>query len=338
MRVKRALAVSVLALLQVAAVIAMPATAEEHNEVYAIDDVWTDEGQTTQREILLLGETVLEAWFNFTVRDDDLDSDPDSFTFTIHNIEDPSITLSLPGATDDQGNLFMPFAFTREASPRWRVSVTCNNAGDLTIFGIPVPGGEDLGNEWSLQVDYIYHVPDTNGNGGNGGNGGGDGDGQPMLVTALEGNVVVVALLSLLVAFLALLHLRGGEHLRLLFGLNAVIAVDAFLALPVALLVNVRENDALLTGPPLGPGWLGNLALVLFVIWLVPLLLAKRRLMTSRATGKVLTRVIGEGVAERVRARGERFKEDPLPEGRLVLLVMVVAAASVVLGAMMLML
>jgi hypothetical protein len=338
MRVTWALAVSTIAILSVAAILAAPAAAEERNEVYAPEPMYTDEGQTTQREILLLGETVLEAWFNFTVRDDDLNSDPDSFTFTIHNIDDPSITLSLPGTTDDRGNLFMPFAFTREASPKWRVSVTCNEAGDVTILGVPVPGGEDFGNEWSLQVDYIYYVPDTNGNGGNGGNGGGDGDGQPMVVTALEGNMVVVALLSLLVAFLALLHLRGSEHMRLMFGLNAVIAVNAFFALPIALLVNMRENDALFTGPPIGPAWLGNLALVLFVIWLVPLVLAKRRLLTSKATGKVLTRVIGEGVAKRVRERGERFKEDPLPEGRLVLLVMAVGAASVAVAAMMVML
>ncbi|UCB50725.1 MAG: hypothetical protein JSW56_07640, partial [Deltaproteobacteria bacterium] len=87
------------------------------------------------------------------------------------------------------------------------------------------------------------------------------------------------------------------------FGIGAVLLLDAFLALPVALLVNQQENGAIVAGPPLGPAWLGNLALVLFVIWLVPLVLARRRVLTSPLTTTVLSRIIGEGVARRVKAR-----------------------------------
>jgi hypothetical protein len=317
---------------------AASAIAEEFNEVHNLDNVMTEEGTTTQREIFLLGDEVVDAWFNFTVFDGQLNTAADSFVFTVRNLDDASVTQSLPGTTDSEGRLLVNLHFTRATTPNWRVLVSCTDAGDLSIG--PRVIEEDVGNEWSLQVDYVYTLEANGGNGGNGngGGGGGDDDGRPALVTAFEIDLLLVALLSLMVAFLAFLRFRGAGHLKAPYALGLVIMVDAFFALPIALLINQQENGVVLSGGPLGPDWLGNLALILLVLWVIPLLVAKRRLLTAPATHSIVSRVIGERVANSLRSRGEGMSPDPLPGHLLSVLVMLVGIASVSVVALMLML
>ena len=98
------------------ALMASTTFAEGTPGTYQVDDVFTEEGTTTTRAITLEGVEVLEAWFNFTVLEDKLDTDPDSFTFSMHNVEDPSVAQSLPGTTDENGRLTRSFHFTEPAS------------------------------------------------------------------------------------------------------------------------------------------------------------------------------------------------------------------------------
>ena len=166
-RVAIALVVS-LAFLVLAA--APSVIAEEHRETFFIEDVYTAEQMTTRRDVKLRGDSILEAWFNFTVFEDKINSQPDSFQFTVTNMDDALLTQSLPGMTDTEGRLTVTLPFTLEGSPRWRVSVFCTEAGD-TVVG-PLVIDEDGGNPWDLQVEYVYFTDDGgNGNGGSGGDG-----------------------------------------------------------------------------------------------------------------------------------------------------------------------
>ena len=311
------------------------ALAEEHNDVHLLEDIYTGEGASTARDITLNGDRILEAFFNFSVLDDDLNSNPDTFTFTVTNVNDTAHRQSLPGTTDDQGRLRMNFPFTRKASQYWRVIVVCNDAGDVMIG--PATVREDNGNAWSLQVDYVYETDEPNGNGGD--NGDGDTVTRPPLRTALEVNLIMVALLALLVVYLAIWQVRKrGGNLKFTFTLGLVILVDAFFSLPIALVVNSQQNEAIFATPPLGPEWLGNLAFILLVLWVVPLVLARKLVMTSPTTHDLLSRVIGEGLANAVRVRGERVTKDLITEGILMPLLAVLGIATVVVVALMLML
>ena len=318
--------------------LALPATAqEEHRATHLIEDVYTEEGTTDNRDILLEGDSVLEAWFNFTVREDIINSGPDSFTFTATNLADAGLTQSMSSATNTEGRLEVDLHITLEGGPRWRVSVTCNDAGDTKLG--PLVLEEDAGNAWDLQVDYVYTVVGTNGNGGNGNGGGGgdDGGGQPPLVSILQADLLIVALVSLLVGFLALATFaRGGGPLKVPLVLALVLVLDAFIFLPVALLVNLELNDALFSPPPYGASWLGNLALVLLILWVVPLGLARKRLLGSDELHGILSRVTARRVADSVRRRADKYPKDPLSDRMTALVVALVGFASVAVVAMML--
>lgn len=315
-----------------------PAMAGEHVSTYLVEDVYTEEQTTTNRDVLLEGETILEAWFNFTVLEDKINSNPDSFLFTVTNMEDAALTQNLPGTTDTEGRLHVPVRFTLEGSPKWRVSVTCNEAGDtMGPFGTTVIE-VDEGNPWSLQVEYVYWK-DEGENGGNGrnGNGDGDGDGDDMtLVTIMELNLLVVALVSILVAFLSVgVFLKGGGSLKLPLVLSAILALDAFVFLPVALVVNQELNGATFALPPYGPTWLGNLALVLLILWVVPFVVARKRVLGSDEVHGVMTRLTSGRAADAIRQRASKYPTDPLPDRLLALLLVALGIASVVVAALM---
>ena len=315
-----------------------PALAGEHGATYLVEDVYTEEQTTTNRDVLLEGETVLEAWFNFTVLEDKIQSDPDSFLFSVVNMDDAVLTQSLPGTTDAQGGLHVPVRITLEGSPRWRVSVTCTDAGDtMGPFGTTVIE-EDGGNAWSLQVEYVYWIDegDNGDNGGDGDGGGGDGD-EMTLVTIMELNLLAVALVSLLVAFLSVrVLLEGGGTLKLPLVLAAFLVVDAFVFLPVALVVNQELNDATFAMPPFGPAWLGNLALILLLIWVVPFVVTRKRVLGSEEVHGLVTRLTSRRTADAVRRRSERYPSDPLSDRMLALLMVALGIGSVVVVAMML--
>ncbi len=323
-----------LALLMVATPVAV---AEGSYGTYLIEDGYTSESTTTNRFVELQGKEILRAWFNFTFNEDVINSAPDSFLVRVSNRDDASIIVNLPGTTDVDGRLNINIPFTREASPRWDVSVTCTDAGDTTLGPIVIE--EDTGNGWFLQVEY-YYTTDDGGNGGgpdNGGNGGGGDDGQPVLVTIFEINLVILALLALLVAFLALQAWRGEGGLRMALVFALIIGVDAFFTLPIALLVNLELNDAIIGVGPFGPEWLGTLAIILLVIWVIPFVLARKRILMSRDLYNLLSRVTYEGFAKSIRQRGEDRPKDPLSEGRLSLVLVGIGIISVaVVGMMML--
>lgn len=331
-RVAVALVVS-LAFLVLAA--APSVIAEEHRKTYLIEDVYTAEQTTTNRDVILEGDRIKEAWFNFTVDEDKINSQPDSFQFTVRNMDDAVLTQSLPGMTDTEGRLTITLPFTLEGSPRWRVSVSCTDAGD-TMFG-PRVIEEDGGNSWDLQVEYVYVIDDGgNGNGGNG-NGGGGGDDDPALVTVMQLNLLLVALLSLLVAFMSIgVFLRGGGSLKLPFVLAFILALDAFIFLPVALVVNLELNDAIFAMPPYGPAWLGNLALILLIVWAVPFIPAKKRVMASDEVHNLLSRVTAPRAADAVRRRARRYPDDALSDRMLALLMVIIGMMSVAAVALML--
>lgn len=325
-----------LCLVLLASLLPVSAMAEGTNDVYLLEDVYTAEGTTTQEEVELNGDLIVRAWFNFTVLEDKLNSEADSFVFTVRNVDDPSATQSLPGTTDAQGRISVNLPFTRQGSPRWSVIVSCSEAGDVRLG--PIVLEDDPGNEWSLQVDYVYTV---SGNGGNGNGDGGDEDGeegQPALVTAFQVNMMAVALLALLVAFLALSRSRGGGHLKLPYAFGLIILVDSFFALPIAMLINQEEHGVTLATGSLGPDWLGNLALVLFILWVLPLVVARKKMLTSPAARSILSKVIGEGVAERVARKGEGLGDDPLSDRAVSLLVTLIGVATVVIVGLMLLL
>jgi hypothetical protein len=308
------------------------------DDVYLLENMYTEEGATTQQEVLLNGDQIVQAWFNFTVLEDNMNSDPDSFVFTVRNVDDPSATQSLPGTTDTQGRISVNLPFTRPSSPRWSVVVSCNEAGDVRLG--PITLEDDLGNDWSLQVEYKYTTSGNGGNGnGNGGDGDGDGeDGQPTLVTAFQVNMMAVALMALLVVFLAMSRFRGGGELKLPYAFGLIILVDAFFALPIAMLINQQEHGTSLASGSLGPDWLGNLALVLFVLWVLPLIVARKKMMTSPAAHAVLSRVIGEGIASKVTEKGEGLSDDPLSDRTVALLVTLIGLATVGIVGLMLLL
>ncbi len=325
--------------LLVVVVISMTSTqlaADEGTYATYLLDGYTFEGQTNVTEVELEGDELLSAWFNFTILEDVVPSDPDSFQIRVTNVDNPSITSVLPGTTDVDGRLSMNMPFTLKASPSWTVAVTCTEAGDRMLG--PVVIERDAGNDWSCQVEYIY-TKDDGGNGNGNGNGDGtdgDDDGKPLLVTVFEANLVVVALLSLLVAFLALQAFRGEGGLRYPLIVSLVIAVNAFFALPVAILVNLELNDTAIGIGPYGPEWLGTLAIVLLVVWVVPFVLARKTVLMSRDIYNLLSRVALEGTAKKVRKRGQSRPDDQLTDTQLSLVLMGVGLASVVVVAMML--
>jgi hypothetical protein len=215
------------------------------------------------------------------------------------------------------------------------VSVTCTDAGDTTLGPLTIE--EDTGNGWSLQVEYFY-TTDDGGNGGgqnNGGNGGDGDDGQPVMVTVLEIDLVIVTLLSLLVAFLALQAWRGEGGLRMPLVFSFIIAVDAFFILPIAILVNLELNDAVIGVGSFGPEWLGTLAIVLLVIWVIPFYLARKRVLMSRDLYNLLSRITFEKFARSMRQRGKDRPEDRLSEGRLSLVLVGIGTISAAVAGMM---
>jgi len=325
-----------LALLMLATTLS--AMAEEHPGTYLIEDFYTEEYTTTNRDVLLEGDTIKRAWFNFTVLEDKINTEPDSFLFTVVNMVDPGLTQSLPGTTDTEGRLTISMPITLEGSPRWRVTVSCTEAGDLTLG--PVTIEEDEGNAWDLQVEYIYEIEGNGGNGnGNGGNGGGDSDGDenPTLVTVMQLNLILVALMSLVVAFMSVgPFLKGGGSLKIPLVMASVLALDAFIFLPVALVVNQEMNDAVFAMPPFGSAWLGNLALILMIIWVVPFIVARKRVMGSKEVHNLLSRVTAQRVADAVRKRGTKAPDDPLSDKMLALLMVVLGIGSVAVVALML--
>ncbi len=324
-------------LLLVVVVMSMTSTqlaAEEGIYATYLLDGYTFEGQTNVTEVELEGDELLSAWFNFTILEDVIPSDPDSFQIRVTNVDDPSITSVMPGTTDVDDRLSINIPFTIKASPSWTVAVTCTDAGDRMLFSRVIES--DDGNDWSCQVEYFY-TKDDNGNGnGNGDGTDGDDDGQPLLVTVFEANLVVVALLSLLVAFLALQAFRGEGGLRYPLIVSLVIAVNAFFALPVAILVNLELNDTAIGVGPYGPEWLGTLAIVLLIIWVVPFVLARKRVLMSRDIYNLLSRVALERTAKRVRKRGQSRPDDHLTDTQLSLVLMGIGLASVAVVAMML--
>ena len=322
-------------LLVVAAVLsaAPTAMAEGYLDVVILER-YTQEGDTSVVPLVLNGTRVLEAYFNFSVTDDVLSSQADSFTFTVSNVEEPSVRQSVPGTTDQSGLLSVSIPFTRTASTHWRVEVKCTVAGDKMLGRIVLQ--PDVGNAWELQVEYVYELPSNGGNGGGGGGGGGGGSGgQPLLLRVFDANLMVVALLSLTVAMLAIRGRRPGGRLSAPYGLGVVILFDAFLAMPVALLINIQQNGVTLTRGAPGPAWMGDLAIALFVIWLVPFLVTFRRVMTSDVTRGVLGRWTSQGFAGRMGRFGRKVGHDPLSHARVADLLAGIGVASAIVAIVM---
>lgn len=204
------------------------------------------------------------------------------------------------------------------------------------MFG-PVVIEADPGNAWSLQVEYLYWTRDEPGNGNGDGDGDGDGDERPLLVSVFYANMALVAAGGLVVAALGVRSYRsGGEGLRIPMMVSALLLVDVFFSFFFALLINVQENDTLLASPPLSPGWLGNLALVMVVLWAVPFVMAKRRVLTSEELHKLLVRVTDERLARRVRRRGDRMAPDQITGRAMSALLVIVGLGSAVSVALML--
>jgi hypothetical protein len=310
------------------AVPASDASAEVKEDVH-LEEGYTGESRMTQVDIVLKGEDIVSADFVFTVLDDIFESESDSFIFTVTNLDSPDIKKSLQGTTDAAGRLTRTIPFTRNTSPRWRVQIECTQAGDQMIG--PITVAADDGNDWDLQVFYEYKTKD----GDNGGGDGGADGGEPVLVRAFNGNLILVALVSLLVAVISLRGFKDAANLRPSFFVAGVLLLDAFLSIPVAMLVNQEEHGVAIAGPPFGPEWLGNLAVVLFVLWLVPFVAAKRRVLTSDSTRRFLERITTEGLARRVHSLGSRFEEDSLGERGLTVLFILISLASVVVAGIM---
>jgi hypothetical protein len=329
-------AVQATALLLVATTIlaaAPPALAEGYSDVVIVDR-YTQELSTSLVPLVLNGTRVLEAYFNFSITDDVLSSQPDSFTFTVTNLDEPSMRQSVPGTTDQSGLLFVSIPFTRTASTHWKVEVKCTVAGDKMIG--PFVRVPDDGNAWELQVEYVYELPSDGGNGGGGGGGGGGGSGgQPLLLRAFDANLLVVALLSLTVALLAIRGRRPGGRLVAPYGLGAVILFDAFLAMPVAMLINLQQNGVTISKAAPGPAWLGDLAIALFVVWLVPFLATFHRVMTSDVTRGVLGRWTSQGFAGRMRRFGRKVGHDHLAHARVTDLLAGIGIASAIIAIVM---
>jgi uncharacterized membrane protein YgcG len=319
-------------LLAIAAILsaAPSALAVGYSDVVILER-YTQEGDTTTVPLVLNGTRVLEAYFNFSVTDDVLSSQPDSFTFTVSNVEEPSVRQSMPGTTDQSGLLSVSLPFTRTASTHWRVEVKCTVAGDKMIG--PIVRQPDGGNAWELQVEYVYETPSDGGGGdGGGGGGGGGSSGQPLLLKAFDANLLVVALLSLTVTMLAVRGRRPGGRLVPSYGLGAFILFDVLLAMPVAMLINLQENGVTISKGAPGPAWLGDLSIALLVVWLVPFLVTFHRVMTSDVTKGVLARWTSDGFAGRMRRVGRRVGHDPLTHTRVADLLAGIGVASAVIA------
>ena len=331
MSCQRAIQAAALLLVAAAALSAAPAALAGGYSDVVILERYTKEGDTTVVPLVLNGTRVLEAYFNFSVTDDVLSSQPDSFTFTVSNVEEPSVRQTVPGTTDQSGLLSVSIPFTRTASTHWRVEVRCTVAGDKMIG--PIVRQTDAGNAWELQVEYVYELPSDGGDGGGGGGSGGGGSGgQPLLLRAFDADLIVVALLSLTVAMLAFRGRRPGGRLAAPYGLGAFILFDAFLAMPVALLINLQENGVTVSRGAAGPAWLGDLAIALFVVWLVPFLVTFRRVLTSDVTGGFLGRWTSYGFARRVGRFGRRVGLDPLSHARVADLLAGIGVASAIIA------
>jgi len=316
-----------------------PATAagdEVQYDVAFFTDKWTGEGETTTLSVVLNGAQVVEAFFNFTILDDVANSQADSFVLTVTNAVDGAVRQSLPGTTDQSGHLTVSLPFTVAAPPRWRVEVQCTAAGDVMLGRIVIT--PDDGNIWDLRVEYAYREqlpPD-----GNGGDGDGDGvgDGVPMLVRVFQADLALVALASLAAAALALRG-RGPEgSLVPPYAVAVLLLLDTFVALPVAMLINSQENGALLYKGPMGPEWLGNLAVALFAVWAVPFVVPFRRVLTASATRRTLTRFVGRSAARRAERLGGRVAHDRLSHGAVAWLLAATGLASGAIAGVMLLL
>ena len=331
----RAFLAGLLLVLVIVSMASTAATADEGTFATYLFEGYTLEGQSNSTDVELEGDELKSAWFNFTINDDVVPSNADSFQIKVANKDDATSTSIIPGTTDSNSRLSINIPFTRKTSPSWTVVVTCTEAGDYMLG--PIVRERDDGNDWSCQVEYVYTKEDGgNGNGNGGGNGDADDEGQPLIVTIFQANLVVVALLSLLVAFLALQAYRGDGGLRYPLIASMVIAVDAFFALPIALLVNLELNDTVIGIGPYGPEWLGTLAIALLVVWVVPFVLARKRVLTSRDLFNLLLRVSLGGIARKIRKRGEALPDDKLKEKQLSLALVGIGLASVVVVAMML--
>jgi len=328
MSCQRAVQAMVLLLAAAAVLSTAPSALAEGYMDVVILERYTQELSTSLVPLVLNGTRVIEAYFNFSVTDDVLGSQADSFTFTVANLDDPSMRQSVPGTTDQSGLLSLSIPFTRSASTHWKVEVKCTVAGDKMLG--PLVRVPDDGNAWELQVEYVYELPSNGGNGGNGGGGGGGGGSgaQPLLLRAFDADLIIVALLSLTVTMLALRGRRPGGRLVAPYGLGAVILFDAFLAMPVALLINLEQNGVTISRGAPGPAWLGDLAIALFVVWLVPFLVTFHRVMTSDVTRGVLGRWTSQGFAGRMRRLGRRLHHDPLSHARVADLLAGIGVAS----------
>jgi len=327
------LALVALALLQ-------PAMAEDDDVRYdkiIYDERWTGEGATTTLDVSLKGVEVVEAFFNFTLIDDVDRSQADTFVFTVTNAVDGAVKQTLPGTTDQSGHLTVSLPFTVTAPPRWRVGVQCTSAGDL-VAGPFVLTADD-GNAWLLEVEYAYREeapPD--GDGGDGDGNGDGGGGVPMLVRVFQADLALVALASMAVAGLALRGRRPDGALVPAYVVAVLLLLDTFVALPVALVINSQENGALLYQGPLGPEWLGNLAVALFAVWVVPFVVPFRRVLTAPATRRALTRFVGASAARRADRLGRRATHDTLSHGALSSLLAGIGLGSAAIATAMLLL
>ncbi len=333
----RALTAALLLLATLASL--QPALAADGDVLYDMaffTDKWTDEGATTTLDVALQGAEVVEAFFNFTLIDDVANSQADSFVFTVTNAVDGAVKQTLPGTTDQSGRLTVSLPFTITSPPRFRVEVRCTAAGDIMLGRIVIAA--DDGNAWDLQVEYAYREKaPPNGNGGDGDGTDGDG-GVPMLVRAFQADLALVALASLAVAGLALRARGPGGTLVPPYAVAVLLLLDTFVALPVALLINSQENGSLLYQGPLGPEWLGNLAVALFAVWVVPFAVPFQRVLTAPATRRTLTRFVGGSAARRAERLGRRVEHDRLSHGAVAWLLAGIGLASAALAAVMLLL
>jgi hypothetical protein len=333
MSARGAMFVAVAAIL-LAAVAAVPAhAAQPEQDVEFLSGV-TQEGKVSIHKLVLKGDEVLWAFFNFTVVDDIPNSEPDSFVFTVTNSDDPSVRQSMPGSTGHDGRLAVSLPFSLKTSTVWNVEVRCTAAGDLMLG--PIVREADTGNDWDLMVEYAHQAKGTDGGDGGGG-GDADGDaGEPRLVRAFQANLAGIAGLSLLVVALSVRGRSREEGLAPQYALGTLLLLDAFVSLPIALVINLEENGALLTTNGPGPAWLGDLAVLLLVIWAVPFVVPARRVLTSRTARDVLTRFVGASAARAARRLGRRFRHDPLSFRGLSDLLSGVGLASAVVAVMML--
>ncbi len=309
--------------------------AQSDQDIYPLNGS-TSEGGISTYKIVLEGDEVLWAYFNFSLKDDILYSEPDSFVFTVSNADDPTIRQSMSATTDPEGYIDMSLPFTLPATPVWNVEVRCTEAGDRMLG--PVVRESDSGNEWLLRVEYAYELEGPDGV-NNDGRGYQDGSGgEPLLVRAFQANLVGIAGLSLLVVALCVRGRSREAGLVPQYALASLLLLDAFVSLPIALVINLEENGAMVSSEGFGPEWLGNLAILLLVVWVVPFAVPARRVLTSGTTRAMLTRFVGASAAKAARKLGRRLHHDTLSFRRLSDLLAGVGLASVVVAVLILLL